>query len=366
MTSHNMTRTFLSFAVLSVVCFVVAAAYVLSRVNSPESINIMLAQSVKNDSSEEDQTRVTLPTTPYVIFRHTALGQQYGQLGFTSLVTREAARTLLPFRCERVHFAAGHGVCLAANRGMLTTYKAIVFDSTLQPLYELPLNGVPSRTRVAPDGQVAAITVFVNGHSYNTAGFSTQVMIVDLQNGNKLVENLEKFTVLREKERLQAADLNFWGVTFTNDSKQFYVTVGTGGQTYLAKGNLQTGVVQVLREGIECPSLSPDNTRIAFKKRTTSSFGPVTWLLSILDLRTFSEWPLTETRNVDDQVEWLDNSQVLYNLPDSMSAAMTNLWVVPADGQGTPRLFIPQAYSPAVVHGETRTKFINRTTPLKG
>ena len=354
MTSLNMTRSFSSFVVLFFACFSVAVVYILYRVNSPESINVMLASSVKNTNSEENQTHVTLPMTPYLIFRHTGLGQQYGQLGLTSLVTREASRTLLPFRCERVHFAAGRGVCLAANRGMLTTYKAVVFDSTLQPLYELPLNGAPSRTRVAPNGQIAAITVFVNGHSYDTAGFSTQVTIVDLQNGNKLVENLEKFTVWRKEERLQAADLNFWGVTFTNDSKQFYVTVGTGGQTYLAKGNLQTGVVQVLREGIECPSLSPDNTRIAFKKRTTSSFGPVTWLLSILDLQTFSEWPLTETRNVDDQAEWLDNSQVLYNLPDSTSAAMTNLWVVPADGQGTPRLFMPQAYSPAVVHGETR------------
>jgi hypothetical protein len=248
---------------------------------------------------------------------------------------------------------------------MLTTYKAIVFDSAFQPLYELPLNGAPSRMRVAPDGQVAAITVFVNGHSYNTPGFSTQVTIVDLQNGTKLVENLEKFTVWRREQRLQAADLNFWGVTFTNDGKQFYATLGTGGQTYLVKGDIQSRTAWVLREGIECPSLSPDNTRIAFKKRRTSSLGPATWLLSILDLRTFSEWSLAETRSVDDQVEWLDDSQVLYDLPDPTSAAMTNIWVIPADGQGIPRLFLPQAYSPAIARGEARTKVTSKTALRK-
>jgi hypothetical protein len=365
MTSHNMTRNFSSFVVLFVVCFVVAVVYILYRVNHLEFIDVMLDPNAENVNSEERETRATLPMTPYAIFRHTALGQQYGQLGVISLATQEAARMLLPLRCERVHFAAGRGVCLIADRGVLTTYKAIIFDSALQRLYELSLNGAPSRTRVAPDGQVAAITVFVAGHSYATAGFSTQVTMVDLQNGNKLVENLEKFTVWRKEERLQAADLNFWGVTFTNDSKQFYVTLGTGGQTYLAKGNLQTSIVQVLREGIECPSLSPDNTRIAFKKRKTSSLGPPTWILSVLDLRTFSEWSLTETQSVDDQVEWLDNSHVLYYLPDPTSAAMTNIWVVQADGQGTPQLFMPQAYSPAVVYGETPTNLINGAVPRR-
>jgi Tol biopolymer transport system component len=110
--------------------------------------------------------------------------------------------------------------------------------------------------------------------------------------------------------------------------------------------------VQVLHDGGECPSLSPDNAKIAFKKRNVSGLGPATWRLSVLDLRTSNEWPLAETQNVDDQVEWLDNFHVLYYLPDPISAAMTNTWVVQADGQGTPRLFMPQAYSPAVVRGK--------------
>jgi hypothetical protein len=70
----------------------------------------------------------------------------------------------------------------------------------------------------------------------------------------------------------------------------------------------------------------------------------------VLDLRTLQERQLTETRSVDDQVEWLDNNSLLYSLPAAASgAAVTNTWTVPVDGSGTPRLLIPNAYSPAVL-----------------
>ena len=51
---------------------------------------------------------------------------------------------------------------------------------------------------------------------------------------------------------------------------------------------------------------------------------------------------LAETRNIDDQVEWLDDENVLYG--DGQ-----DIWSVPSDGTGTPTLFIAQALSPAVV-----------------
>jgi len=235
---------------------------------------------------------------------------------------------------------------------VFTTYQAIVFNSDLQRLYEFPLNGFPSRVRVAPDGRVAAITVFVSGHSYGAAGFSTLVTFIDLYSGTVVVEDMESFTVLRDGQPIQAADFNFWGVTFTRESNAFYATLGTGGQNYLVKGEMHARTVHVLREGVECPSLSPDNSKIAFKKRSGAREGRVTWRLAVLDLQTLREWLLTEPHDVDDQAEWLDNDQILYFLPDRTSAAVANTWVVPADGQGIPKLFIPQAYSPTVVRGE--------------
>ncbi|HET9667579.1 MAG TPA: hypothetical protein VFP09_12510, partial [Desertimonas sp.] len=99
----------------------------------------------------------------------------------------------------------------------------------------------------------------------------------------------------------------------------------------------ETRQARVIAENVECPSLSPDETRIAFKRREGNS-----WRLHVLDLRTKRETALAETRSVDDQVEWLDDERILYGLID-------DIWVVSADGSGEPSVYIPDALSPAVV-----------------
>jgi hypothetical protein len=59
---------------------------------------------------------------------------------------------------------------------------------------------------------------------------------------------------------------------------------------------------------------------------------------------------LAETRSVDDQVEWLDDSRLLYALSRPGSEATTSdVWVVPADGTGSAQVLIPEASSPAVI-----------------
>lgn len=155
-------------------------------------------------------------------------------------------------------------------------------------------------------------------------------------------------------------------MTFANDGRHFYATLGTGGQTYLINGDLTTRRATVIASNVECPSLSPDNTEVAFKQRLA---GPtVRWRLSVLDLATLQVHHLAETRSVDDQVEWLDNSTVLYGVLadpqvaalDPLSAAtpsiangaslVTDTWSVPADGTGTPQLFTAGAWSEVVTN----------------
>jgi Tol biopolymer transport system component len=59
----------------------------------------------------------------------------------------------------------------------------------------------------------------------------------------------------------------------------------------------------VPRENVECPSLSPDGTRIAIKKRVDNV--PGNWRLAVLDLSTLQDTLLNdETRSVDDQGSW--------------------------------------------------------------
>jgi hypothetical protein len=57
-----------------------------------------------------------------------------------------------------------------------------------------------------------------------------------------------------------------------------------------------------------------------------------------------------DTRSVDDQVEWLDDSTLLNGLPRGDTEATTSdVWSVPADGGSAPMVLIPHASSPAVV-----------------
>jgi hypothetical protein len=292
----------------------------------------------------------TSPGTPEIMVRITALGETHGRLGQARLTDPQGPLTGTPLRCERLHFAGGRGVCLTAERRMFASYGATLFDAEFVSRHQLPLGGVPSRVRVAPDGRHAAITVFVAGHSYAASNFSTRTTLVDLRTGEVAVDDMEAFTIWRDGARFRAADFNFWGVTFARDGNRFYATLGTGGQTYLVEGNLERREATVVRAGIECPALSPDNTRIAFKKRIGGLLTAVTWRLSVLDLASGQEWELSEPRSVDDQVEWLDDRLVLYGLPAAASGtAVTNVWAVPADGSGSPQLLMPGAESPAVV-----------------
>jgi hypothetical protein len=141
---------------------------------------------------------------------------------------------------------------------------------------------------------------------------------------------LEQFSTWRDGVRFRAADFNFWGVTFNRDSNIFYATLSTGGASYLVRGDLGLRKLTVLRRDLECPSLSPDGRRIAFKKRAAPAAGA--WRLFVLDIATMAERPIAgETRYVDDQVEWLDDAHVLYAMPRPGSA-VTDVWTAPVDG----------------------------------
>ena len=290
----------------------------------------------------------------YVLFRSTALGETYGRVSLAYLDAADNQRYVTPLQCDRVHFAAGRGLCLQAKRGVVTTYQAQLFDGEFHVLQTVALGGIPSRARLSADGRLAAMTVFVSGHSYAGTDFSTRTSVMDATDGRMLIEDFEELTVLREDVPFKATDFNFWGVTFSRDSNRFYATLATAGKFYLIEGDVASRRARVIHEGVECPSLSPDNTRLAFKRRVDvgDRLGRFVWRLYVLDLATRTETPLVgETRNVDDQVEWLDNDHIVYALPDDArrSSAATNSWVLATKGSAAPRLLASMAFSPAVV-----------------
>src|SRR5262245_60419681 len=284
-----------------------------------------------------------------IFFRHNSVDKNYGRLAFVKYEHPDQPEFVGTLSCEVAHVAGGRGICLAANRGVFTTYVAKLFDAkTFQILAQFPLNGVPSRCRVSMDGKLAALTVFVSGHGYASLNFSTQTLLIEADKG-RIIADLEEFTVSRDGQIMSNKDFNFWGVTFTPDTRHFYATLSTNRRHFLVKGDISNRSVIVVHDDVECPSLSPNASRIAYKKRFMVE-GRVYWQLHILDLMTNRETPLGEKRSVDDQLEWLDNDHVLYSLPETEtgSSPSTNIWLVAADGVSAPTLFLKKAYSPAV------------------
>ncbi|GAB3894721.1 hypothetical protein ACFQ1S_13700 [Kibdelosporangium lantanae] len=254
-------------------------------------------------------------------------------------------RAVSPLSCARVYAAGGTGVCLRQD-GDLTTYQLAVLGSDLSVQREIPLVGVPNRARVSASGRMVAWTVFVTGDSYNGGQFSTRAGILDTV-GNQLVGTLEDYAVTLDGKPYQAADENFWGVTFAADDNTFYATMSTAGKRYLVQGDFARSTVRTLRDNVECPSLSPDNTRIAYKSAVDADPAKG-WRLSVLDLASGAVTPLAETRSVDDQPAWIDAHTIGYGLPRGPGKA--DVWSVPADGTGTPHVLIPDAESPAAVY----------------
>ena len=289
---------------------------------------------------------------PSMLLRSTALGESYGHATRAWLDDPEGPREVEPLACDRVHFAAGSGICLTAERGALTVYRAVLFDDHFAPRKTIPLAGPPSRARMSPDGRLAAFTVFINGHAYSMPSFTTRTTIVDAISGDTLVDDLEAWPVSRGGAPFKAADFNFWGVTFNHDGTRFYATLGSGGRTWLVEGDFARRQLRVVADDVECPSLSPDGRRIAFKRRDTANAGGrFWWHLAVLDLASGQVRVLPgESRSVDDQVEWNGNDELLYAMPldSQQSSAETDVWAIAADGKTSARLLARFAFSPAV------------------
>jgi Tol biopolymer transport system component len=322
----------LIFALIAGLCTLVAVGYVAFAM-------VRSSEEPAGDPGAQVLDRPDAGPSATVVFQHVRRDAGYAHVA----VAQEAqpdSRRITQLTCERVHYAGERGLCLNPVQGLLgPQFDAIIFGPDFKPRDKVRVTGIITRTRVSPDGRYGAATGFVTGHSYADADqFSTQTKLIDMARG-KVIADLEQFAVMRDGAPVRPRDRNFWGVTFASASNRFYATMQTGGERYLVEGDVARRTVEVIHANVECPSLSPDETRIAYKHRLGKSGE---WRLSVLDLETKRETALAERQSVDDQAEWLDDDTVLYGL----NAAV---WSVPADGSGTPRRLVADALSPAVI-----------------
>jgi hypothetical protein len=313
----------LAFLLLTVSAVAVAAGFVGKA-------------ALSGEAAGEGGARVDAHERPVLVFQRVSRDKQNARVGLVSLAGNQR-QTLTKLVCERVYFAGARGLCLVPDHAAFGwVYEARVFGPDFRVQRVISLPGLSSRARVSFDGRYGATTGFVSGHSYADNSFSTQTFILDLARGEKIA-NLEDFAVYHRGRKVTAEDRNFWGVTFAADSNRFYATMATEGKTYLIEGNISRRTGRTLYENVECPSLSPDGTRVAYKRRV-----PNGWRLYVLDLATGAERPTAETQSVDDQAEWLDDERIFYGRDGA-------IWMVRADGSGAPRKFIDAALSPAVI-----------------
>jgi hypothetical protein len=291
-----------------------------------------------------------LPTTQEgtLLFRNTTPDQDFGQVEYVGPGS-DSTRKPVGRRCDRLDVAGETLVCLEGVPGIIArTRVTVVAPGSKDRSWTVP--GVPSRTRLSPDASRVATTVFVEGHDYSSARFATATEIGDAAGRGRV--NLERYRLVLDGTTVRPVDRNFWGVTFTDDGDTFYATATTGGRTWLVRGSIRDQVLRSVHGSAECPSLSPDGRRVAYKKRDVRRGA--TWSLAVLDLGTGEETLLGERRSVDDQVEWLDDDTVLYGLPRGSRPGSSDVWALDVSGSARPRMLVPRASSPAVVRDGVR------------
>ncbi|OIJ67162.1 TolB family protein [Streptomyces mangrovisoli] len=331
---------------------VLVSAVVALAVVAVASVLHASARAQRRDQAQPGGPRVTagpvaLTDSGRMIFRNMAWGPHRDELTSVPATDPSGPRTASHIKCLRFYAASGTGVCLQAVHGPVSdTYRAVILDSRLRITAHYDVPGIPSRARVSPTGRFAAWTAFVGGDSYAGTDFSTRTAIVDTRTGT-YIPSLETFRIEKDGRTYRSPDVNFWGVTFVPDDRTFYATLATKGHTYLVRGDLRSRTVTTVHANVECPSLSPDGTRIAYKKRVAGLPKDAPWRLYVLDLRTLRETPLAESRSVDDQAVWRDDHTLVYALPGDYGADLHQL---PSDGTGTPHRITTAAVSPAYVH----------------
>jgi hypothetical protein len=329
-------------AVLSAICVIAlgaALAYLVVARKNQSNVE-------QHAASFAQVSLATIESHPRIVFRNTALGASYGTVAMVSLDNPAGPRAITTTACDRVYATPKNALCLSSDRGFVTTYGAHVLDNNMRQTQTLPLTGIPSRARLSRDGSYAATTSFTARDSYGSTSFSTRTVITPV--GGHTLGSLEDFTLIHDGKSIKPIDRNYWGVTFGADDDTFYATVEWSKHTWLVRGSIAQRKMLTLRKDAECPSLSPDGKHIVDKQRGKLPLGK--WRLVDYNIASGKITPLAETRSVDDQVDWLDDTHVIYGLPRTRSqAAVDDIWSVPTSGSGKPKLLIPQAWSPAVI-----------------
>src|SRR5690606_36797754 len=83
----------------------------------------------------------TVLAGPHIVFRSSKLGPDYGRLAVAPSSDPDGPRIVADLDCERVYATAVSGACVAAQRGIVPSYRLILLDDRLRPTAEDELTG---------------------------------------------------------------------------------------------------------------------------------------------------------------------------------------------------------------------------------
>ena len=281
------------------------------------------------------------PADVALAFVNRVPGEDYAQIGY---LDRDGERHVLPQDCVRLDWNVNGGVCLNADLNALAG-NGFLLNSGFVPQGRFNIGG-PSRAAVSPDGAVVSWTGFTLGHSYLEPGeFATTTQLVSIE--REVGANLETVfdTFDFDGDAYMPEDRNYWGVTFI-DADRFYATLGTENGEVIVEGNVQTRRLDFAHSNASCPEVSPDGSTIVAKERRGDGFQ-----LVAIDTESGTRRDLGETRSVDDQVEWLNDTTIAYGLPNleegTSAQPAFDIWALDVAPGSEPRLAVPFADSPA-------------------
>ena len=340
-------RRILVFGIVTALCFAAIATYLAVQRDRDASA---AAAATQEEAARTRPPVDDLLSVVHLVVRNTQEGPSFGKIALVPLEDPDGPRAVVDVSCERVFSTPEATICLQALPGLVTTYQAVFLDARMRQTGTQPLGGVPSRARMSAEGSWAASTVFVAGHSYADAQFSTETVVTDMSTQTSL-GNLESWTTLRDGVPVTAPDRNYWGVTFVGDGPTFYATLGQGAARQLVLGDATTRTMTVLDVEGACPSVSPDASRVVWKQQDPESRNDhfVAGAAPVAGSAAGRPTPLQEGRLVDDQVAWRDEYTVLYAVGKGVNATIDfDVWTAPVDGGPAGRL-VADAASPSVV-----------------
>lgn len=338
---RNRTRLILLTAV-AVVCVGAAVAYVGISLGSEPSdkgsgVRVVGPETLGTGAAPLRTTDASSIDSGDLLFVSMIPDRSAGSLAVAPLSDIRGVRAIAGLKCERASYAGGRGICLVRLGGEESKSFVEIFDSNFHVVRRMSVDGAPSRARVSADGRHAALTMFVTGEEDSGESSSAETSIVDLESGKQVVD-LETLPLTKKGKPFSSDGLHFSAVTFAADDR-FYASLGSEAASYLVEGSLRDQKLKVIADGVDSPSLSPDGTRLAFRRVVG---GDGNWRLFVLDLRTMKATRLAGNDPIDDQAEWLDDARVAY-VNDN------KLWEVAANGSGRPREILSYAYSPTVI-----------------